>query len=132
MKFWRNRGNENGKPRRRLLVAEQKPLKLPRNHHHHPCPVSDPQQMRGVQQLVEPKAMLHQSHTDHPEGVAAGATILHQIDHLLLIAVLLEPIPLLRMLLPAEHNLPRLLHLDDTFHLQDEDRKSSAALIVRG
>ena len=124
MKFWRNRGNENGKLRRRLLVAEQKLLKLPRNHLHHPCPVSNPHQMPGVQQLVEPKAMLHQSHTDHPEGAAAGATILHQIDHLL-IAVLLEQIPPLGMHPPAEHKLPQLQHLDDTFHLQDEDRKLS-------
>src|ERR1700726_4260163 len=109
MKSWRNRDYENGKPRRRLLVAEQRPLNLRNDHLHHPCPVSNPQQMPGVLLPVELKVMLHrpQSHTDLPEEAAAGATMSHPIDHLHLIVVLLERMTHLEMLPQVELNLPR-------------------------
>jgi len=136
MKFWRNRNNENGKLRRRLLVVEQQFLKLLKDLPLHPWPVLKPRQMRGVQLPVEPKARLLLNHTDHLEEVAAGATVPRLIDHLI------DPLPLteapldqmfhLVMLLPTmAHKRPRLPHLDDTFHPTGED-KSHRVLIVEG
>lgn len=130
MRIWRNRDNANGKPKRKLRVAEQRSLNrlkdllkdLPR----HPWLVSNLPQMPGVQVLVELKASPPPSHTDHLEEVAAGATVPPLIDHLPLTEDLLELMHLLVMLLPAmAHKLLRLPHLGDMFHPIEEVKKLS-------
>jgi hypothetical protein len=134
MKFWRNRDNEKGKPKRKSLVVKLRSLNKPTDLLQLLYPVLDPRPMPGVQVPVELKATPPLNHTDHLEQVVAGALVpRHPIVQSPRLTVgLLEPMYPLAMLLPVTaHKLLRLPHQDDMSPLEGEVKKLLASIGIR-